>query len=165
MRRVLVRVRWGRVAGLGLGIACLATASELLRTRAALAARGRELAALQVERARDRADLEAVRALYAQARATLRERERLMAQDGQVPVIAATVRAVEGRYAPVMIELQLIGKGGVDVGTHFTIYRGDRFIARVIVESVSGNVAKCRLLFHAEGQFVQPGDPAVTRLV
>lgn len=165
MRRVRFRVRWGRVCGLLLGVACLATAAELRRTRAALDARSRELAALQAERARDRSDLEAVRALYAQARATLRARERLMAQDGQVPVIAATVRAVEGRSAPVLIELRLVGKGGVEVGTHFTIYRGDRFIARVIVESVSGDVAVCRLLFHAEGQSVRPGDPAVTRLV
>ena len=173
-----MRVRWGRVGGLALGVFCIGLGAELIGAREALHAGAREGAALAAElervrgelalgRARERASSEALAALrgqYAEARARLRDVEQLAALDAAQPVTRATVIAVDARPDMTLILLSARAPHGVVVGVQFTVYREDRFVAKLTVEQVSGDVAVCRVLFHAVGLQVRPGDRAVTRL-
>jgi len=130
-----------------------------------------ERAALEAERAR-------LRAALAETRRELREKEQLLAllespgvdpltpapPAAEVPAIDAVVTATKVDLEPAIVLLSAGADDGVEAGHHFSVYRGDRFIAKVVVERVLRDSAGCRVLFTADGQQVRPGDQAATVL-
>jgi len=81
-----------------------------------------------------------------------------------VPSIDAEVLATRGGITPQLVLLNVGEEDRVEPGFHFSVYRKDRFVAKVVVERVLQDSAGCRVLFSAEGLHVQPGDKAATRL-
>ena len=81
-----------------------------------------------------------------------------------VPAIDGMVVAVKTDVDPPLVLLSVGADDKVERGYHFSIYRNNQFVGKVVVEKVLRDGAGCRLLFAAEGQSVQPGDKAATRL-
>ena len=78
------------------------------------------------------------------------------------PPIQTTVGEVEvGRFTVVLragIEL------GIELGDEFTVYRGDHFVGKVRVSSVTDRTARAQILFTRDGQAIRPGDNAATQI-
>lgn len=122
-------------------------------------------------------DLADLRKQFADTRRQLREKELLisMAESAgvdfellvpgpPVPAIDGAVVAVKTDVNPPLVLLSVGQDDKVERGFHFSIYRGSQFIGKVVVERVLRDSAGCRVLFTAEGQQIQPGDSAATRL-
>lgn len=173
MRRFLRRVRWSRVGCAALGAVALALAMKL-RVRGE--ERGRLEARLaDLEQLRS-TELRELRHELARTRAELREKELLLHMAGSeprlllhrqalVPAIGGVVVAVQTDVDPQLVLLSVGSDDGVEKGFHFSIYRGSRFVGKVVVEKVLRDSAGCRVLFTAEGHDVRPGDSAATRLL
>ncbi len=104
------------------------TEEEVLRRRAAEAARG-----------------EAVVAEAAPASAAVEGR----------------VLAVKDDVTPHLVLVSLGADDGVVVGTNFSVYRGARLVATLVVERTTRDSAGCRVLTISEGQWVRVGDQAL----
>jgi hypothetical protein len=76
------------------------------------------------------------------------------------PPIAGAVVAVKEDVGLVLIDVGK--KHGVKQGYEFTVYRGSRFIAKVVVEKVLHDMAGCRVLFRKSD--IREGDEASTIL-
>lgn len=81
-----------------------------------------------------------------------------------VPSIRASVLATKGEASAQLVLLDVGVMDRVEPGFHFSVYRGAQFVAKVVVERVLRDSSGCRVLFAAEGQRVEPGDAAATRL-
>ena len=123
------------------------------------------------------ADLGTLRETFAGTRKKLRERELLIAMaENQgvnfasllpgppVPAIDGQVLAVKTDVKPALVLLSVGADEKVEAGFQFSVYRGSKFIGKVVVERVLRDSAGCRVVFTAEGESVQSGDTAATRL-
>jgi hypothetical protein len=81
----------------------------------------------------------------------------------RMPAIDGVVVTAESAGdAPILLS---VGRDdGVELGYGFSVYRGSKFVGRVVVEHVGSDAAACRVLFLSKGQTIQPGDAAATRL-
>lgn len=122
-------------------------------------------------------DLGDLRKTFADTRRSLRDKEllismaeaagvnfELLVPGPPVPAIDGTVTAVKTDVDPPLVLLSVGANEKVERGYQFSIYRGNQFVGKVVVEKVLNNGAGCRLLFTAEGATVQAGDRAATRL-
>lgn len=122
-------------------------------------------------------DLGDLRKTFSDTRRELRDKEllismaeaagvnfELLVPGPPVPAIDGTVTAVKTDVDPPLVLLSVGADEKVERGYHFSIYRNNQFVGKVVVEKVLRDSAGCRLLFAAEGQTVQPGDKAATRL-
>lgn len=80
-----------------------------------------------------------------------------------VPAIDGAVVQVDEEGGQVLV-LSVGENDKVEEGQEFTIFRGDRFIAKVKVDKVMPDMAGCRVLFLQNGESVQAGDKCTTRL-
>lgn len=123
------------------------------------------------------ADLGSLRETFAGTRKKLREKELLIAMaENQgvnfasllpgppVPAIDGQVLAVKTDVKPALVLLSVGADEKVEAGFQFSVYRGNKFIGKVVVERVLRDSAGCRVIFTAEGESVQSGDTAATRL-
>ncbi len=123
------------------------------------------------------ADIATLRETYADTRKKLREKELLIAMvenagvnipqlvpGPPVPAIDGTVVAVKSDISPPLVLLSVGSDDQVEQGFHFSIYRNDTFVGKVVVERVLADSAGCRVLFTADGQSINAGDSAATRL-
>jgi hypothetical protein len=81
-----------------------------------------------------------------------------------VPAIDAKVAAVKTDVNPALVLLSVGSDDKVEKGFHFSIYAGAEFKGKVVVEKVLKDSCGCRVLFTKEGQSIQAGDSAATRL-
>jgi predicted nucleic acid-binding Zn-ribbon protein len=122
-------------------------------------------------------DLGDLRTQFADTRQKLREKELLISMvEGSgvdiellvpgppVPAIDGNVVAIKTDVNPPLVLLSVGQDDRVERGFHFSIYRGSKFVGKVVVERVLRDSAGCRVLFTADGQQIQPGDNAATRL-
>lgn len=122
-------------------------------------------------------DLADLRTSFADTRRQLREKEllismaegagvdfELLVPGPPVPAIDGNVVAVKTDVSPPLVLLSVGQDDKVERGFHFSIYRGSQFIGKVVVERVLRDSAGCRVLFTADGQQIQAGDNAATRL-
>lgn len=122
-------------------------------------------------------DLKDLRKDFAATRQDLREKDLLIAMaESQgvnlellvpgppVPSIDGRVMAVKNDMDPPLVLLSVGSDDKVQRGYHFSVYRGANFVGKVVVERVLRDSAGCRVLFTAEGQSIQSGDNAATRL-
>lgn len=153
-----------------------------LTTNLDTANRRREIAEGQVARLTQlktslETDIGTLRGQYSDARKALKEKETILAmlEDAGVnvlsivsgppmPSIDARVSAVKNDVNPALVLLSVGQDDKVEKGFHFSIYRGNEFVGKVVVEKVLANSCGCRVLFTKEGQTIQAGDSAGTRL-
>ncbi len=122
-------------------------------------------------------DLADLRTSFADTRRQLREKEllismaegagvdfELLVPGPPVPAIDGNVVAIKTDVSPPLVLLSVGQDDKVERGFHFSIYRGSQFIGKVVVERVLRDSAGCRVLFTADGQQIQAGDNAATRL-
>jgi hypothetical protein len=122
-------------------------------------------------------DVGELRRDFAETRRQLREKEllismaegagvnfELLVPGPPVPSIYSRVVAVKNDIDPPLVLLRVGSDEGVERGFHFSIYRGNQFVGKVIVERVLRDSVGCRVLFTAEGQSINIGDDAATRL-
>jgi hypothetical protein len=145
------------------------------------AKRRRSIAELQVARLVAQkfnleTDLGELRKDYAGSRRDLRDKELLVAQaskyvnfatllDGPpTPLVRGAVREVKADVEPALVLIDVGRDDEVETGYRFSVYRGDIFIGKLVVERVEGDSAACRVHWLAEGQAVQAGDSVSTRL-
>lgn len=156
--------------------------NEELDTLLDTANKRREIAEGQVARLTNlttelEADLGTLRETYANTRKRLRDKELLISMAESrgvdfttlvpgppVPAIDGTVVAVKEDISPALVLLSVGTDDRVEQGFHFSIYRNDVFVGKVVVERVLADSAGCRVLFTADGQAIQAGDSAATRL-
>ncbi|MEZ0229500.1 MAG: hypothetical protein ACAI25_12795 [Planctomycetota bacterium] len=115
---------------------------------------------------------------YRETRCALKEKERMLAQlddctyravvlganSPPVPAIDARVTAVKRDVQPGLVLLAAGSDDKVEKGFHFSVYRGSVFVGKVVVEKVLRDSCGCRVLFTKEGESIQVGDAAATRL-
>ncbi|MGQ9591541.1 MAG: hypothetical protein ACUVYA_14755 [Planctomycetota bacterium] len=134
----------------------------------------------QAKKERDamRVDLDAVQIALHQARASLKEIsdrnetvELVLARYAQiygplgapVPPIDGVVQAVEPKEKLVVLS---VGENyEVKPGYTFTVFRDDRFIGRVKVTRVFANLSGAQIEWTQDGEEIQTGDKATTRIV
>jgi len=157
--------------------------NEELDTLLDTATKRREIAEGQVARLTNlttelESDLGTLRETFADTRKRLRDKELLisMAQSRgfdfatlavpgpPVPAIDGTVTAIKDDISPALVLLSVGSDDRVEQGFHFSIYRNDVFVGKVVVERVLPDSAGCRVLFTADGQAIAQGDSAATRL-
>ncbi|MBI3726341.1 hypothetical protein HY251_20640 [bacterium] len=122
-------------------------------------------------------DLSDLRQNYADTRKSLKEKEIVLAMLEEkgfnvlsiiagppMPAIDAKVAAVKSDVQPALVLLSVGSDDKVEKGFQFSIYRGSEFVGKVVVEKVLKDSSGCRVLFTKEGQTVQAGDSAATRL-
>jgi hypothetical protein len=80
-----------------------------------------------------------------------------------VPSIEAKIMSVRPGE-PTLVLLDAGASALVEKGFHFSVYRGDLFVGKVVAESVGPDLTGCRVLFTREGETIRPGDLAATRL-
>jgi len=81
-----------------------------------------------------------------------------------VPAIDAKVAAFRDDPPPGLVLLTVGSDDKVEKGFQFSIYRGAVFVGKVVVEKVLKDSCGCRVLFVKEGERIQVGDAAATRL-
>lgn len=122
-------------------------------------------------------DLADLRKEFADTRRALREKEllismaegagvnfELLVPGPPVPAIDGTVVAVKDDVSPPLVLLSVGSDDKVERGFNFSIYRGNQFVGKVVVERVLRDSCGCRVLFTADGQKIQANDSAATRL-
>lgn len=60
--------------------------------------------------------------------------------------------------------LNVGSKDGVEIGYEFIVYRGDKYVATLVVDSVQANLSSARVKAGSKKSDVQAGDGAATRL-
>ncbi len=90
--------------------------------------------------------------------------ETLVINHKPVPPINGKVAGVRTDVQPALVLLTVGQDEGVERGFTFTVYRGNEFIGKVLVEKVMADSAGCRVLFTAAGKQIKPGDDVATRL-
>jgi len=147
-----------------------------------VATRRREIAEGQVARLTQlksslEKDLSDLRTSYSDTRKSLKEKEIVLAMLEEkgfnvlsiiagppMPAIDAKVAAVKSDVQPPLVLLSVGSDDKVEKGFQFSIYRGSEYIGKVVVEKVLKDSCGCRVLYTKEGQTVQAGDSAATRL-
>jgi myosin heavy subunit len=81
-----------------------------------------------------------------------------------MPPINGKVAGVKSDVQPALVLLTVGKDDKVERGFTFTIYRGNQFIGKVVVEKLMADSCGCRVLFTAAGQQIKAGDDAATRL-
>ncbi|MFQ5654473.1 MAG: hypothetical protein ACE5GW_07060 [Planctomycetota bacterium] len=76
--------------------------------------------------------------------------------DGQVVKVAPDVN---------LVILSIGSDDGVEKGHEFTIYRGDRFVAKVRVENLLADMCSAEILYREKDAAIAVGDKATTRLI
>jgi hypothetical protein len=122
-------------------------------------------------------DLQDLRKEFADTRRALRDKEllismaegagvnfELLVPGPPVPAIDGTVVAVKDDVSPPLVLLSVGSDDKVERGFHFSIYRGNQFVGKVVVERVLRDTCGCRVLFTAEGAKITANDSAATRL-
>jgi hypothetical protein len=79
-------------------------------------------------------------------------------------LVRGRVSAVKTDISPALIVIDVGSDDRVEIGYPLSVYRGNVFVGKVIVERVEATASACRLEFAAEGQSIQPGDEVTTRL-
>jgi hypothetical protein len=157
----VARVRWARLLALVLALVGARLATRLAEQTQA------------TDAAIDRATEASRRAALVEARAEAQEKElgalRLLLSDaerrsGRPPAIDGSVLSARTNVVPAVALLSVGRRRGVERGYHLTVYRGPRFVAKVVVEAVEEDAALARVLFTAEGEEVRGGDLVATRL-
>lgn len=156
--------------------------NDELQTNLDTATRRREIAEGQVARLTQlktslEKDLSDLRGSFAETRKQLKDKETILAMledrgvnitsivaGPPVPAIDAKVAAVKTDVSPALVLLSVGSDDKVEKGFHFSIYRGSEFVGKVVVEKVLRDSCGCRVLFTKEGQSIQAGDSAATRL-
>ncbi len=87
----------------------------------------------------------------------------LLIADLPAPPIDAKVVFVSNETDPAVCSLSVGQEDGVRNGYQFTIWRGQEFVGRAIVEEALADISHCRVLFTKEGSQVSVGDNATTR--
>ncbi len=87
----------------------------------------------------------------------------LLIADLPAPPIDAKVVYISNETSPPICTLSVGEQDGVRAGYTFTVYRGQEFVGRVIVEQALADVAHCRVLFTKDGSQVSVSDSATTR--
>lgn len=80
------------------------------------------------------------------------------------PPMRGKVAGVDTSVQPALVLLTVGNDDGVRRGHTFTVYRGEKFVGKVVVSRVMADSAGCRVLFLAPGEAIQPGDDAATQL-
>jgi len=153
-----------------------------LTTNLDTAGRRREIAEGQVARLTQlksslEKDIGDLRGQYAETRKALKEKETVIAmlEDKGVnvlsivagppmPQIDAKVAAVKNDVNPGLVLINVGSNDRVEKGFHFSVYRGNEFIGKVVVEKVLADSCGCRVLFTKDGASIQAGDNAGTRI-
>lgn len=99
-------------------------------------------------------------ALAAQARRLL-ARAQEATRPSAAAALEARVLAVKRDTDPPLVLLSVGADDGVQRGTTFTILRGERRLATVVVERALRDSAGCRVVFVAEGEELRDGDRAL----
>lgn len=136
---------------------------ELARLRAENARLGAAVARLD----RDLADLRALVAMNESPAPPPRELDAPISRQLEgppVPPIDAVVLEVGRTREPAGVRLSVGWADGVEKGYQFSVYRGSTFVGKVVVERVRAGSCDARVLFTREGESVQRGDAAATRL-
>jgi hypothetical protein len=81
-----------------------------------------------------------------------------------VPPIRGKVAGVRTDVQPALVLLTVGKDDKVEKGYPFTVYRGNEFVAKVVVEKVMADSAGCRVLFTAAGKTIKQGDDVATVL-
>lgn len=96
---------------------------------------------------------------------------RLQAYEKSYPPLgnAVTMKAVRGVVsasdAKADVHILNVGsKDGVEIGYEFIIYRGNSYVATLVVDSVQANLSSARVKAGSKKSDVQAGDGAATRL-
>ena len=168
------RVRWARLFAVALTLMCSLLAARLTEQAAAADA--------AVEAASRRAVMAEAQAEALQGRVTSLEKDvrdlrrpvsmaefdgvdtTLFVSGPPVPRIDGSVTAVRADVEPAVVLLSVGSDDGVERGFHFSVYRGSLFVAKVVVEHVLSDSARCRVLFTVTGEELRSGDSAATRL-
>jgi len=158
------------------------TRTDELQNNLDVATRRREIAEGQVARLTQldtslTNDISTLRQNYNDTRKALKEKEIVIAMLEEkgvnvatlvagppMPAIDCRVTAVKSDVQPALVLLNVGSNDKVEKGFHFSVYRGSEFIGKVVVEKVLADSAGCRVLFVKDGQSVQSGDSAATRL-
>jgi hypothetical protein len=82
--------------------------------------------------------------------------------DDLAPAIQGQVVAVIKNIEPNLVLISVGDNANVKKGYKFTIFRGNDFVARVVVEKVLPKFAGCRVLFKKKD--IETGDGAKTNL-
>lgn len=78
--------------------------------------------------------------------------------------IEAAVAGVDASTDPPVVLLTAGRDQGVERGYEFTLFRGETFVAKVVVTRVMADSCGARVLFTADGQTIRSGDRAGTRV-
>jgi hypothetical protein len=81
-----------------------------------------------------------------------------------LPPIRGKVAGVRADVQPALVLLTVGKDDKVKMGYPFTVYRGNEFIGKVVVEKVMADSAGCRVLFTAAGKAIKAGDEVATVL-
>lgn len=155
--------------------------SELAdRLKRAEDARGKaelQVARLIAQKFNMEGDLGDMRKDYVSVRKDLRDKELLIALaeergvnfatllDGPpVPLVRGSVQAVKADIEPALVLIDVGKDEEVEEGFRFSVYRGEKFVGKVVVERVERDSAACRVVFASEGESIQAGDSVSTRL-
>jgi hypothetical protein len=168
--------------GLEKEIRSLTTRQDELNGNLTKAKRRRSIAERQVARLVSQkfnleADLGELRKDYAGSRRDLRDKELLVALAAQrginfatlldgppTPLVRGAVREVKSDVEPALVLIDVGADDEVEKGFRFSVYRNDKFVGKLVVESIEGDAAACRVHWVVEGESVKPGDSVSTRL-
>lgn len=78
--------------------------------------------------------------------------------------IKGLIQAVKNDTGKAFIIASIGSSEGVKIGYHLSVYRGQQFVGKIIVERAEPTVSSCRVLFVVDGQQIQVGDNITTRL-
>lgn len=81
-----------------------------------------------------------------------------------LPPIRGKVAGVRTEVNPALVLITVGKDDHVEKGFPFTVYRGNVFIGKIVVEKVMADSAGCRLLLPAPGQTIKAGDDVATVL-
>jgi hypothetical protein len=81
-----------------------------------------------------------------------------------LPSIDGVLVATKDDVNPGLVLLSVGSQAGVEAGFCFSVYRDQTFLGKVVVERIGEDWAGCRVLFLVEGERLQAGDLAATRL-
>jgi hypothetical protein len=152
-----------RVASLILLAATLASAVAAWREHARASAAASSLAELRAAHADQRKAFKECQMIIAGIEEVADSGTRFLAGP-PVPEIDARVTAIKTDVHPELVLLDVGSDDKVEKGFHFSIYRGSEFVGKVVVEKVLRDRCGCRVLFTREGESMQQGDSAATRL-
>jgi len=168
MNPFVQRVRWARLLALVLALVSAQLATRLaVRSEAADAALGAAAEACRREAlAEGRAEVLQRRTRVLEE--TLTSLRLRMADDERCsrlpPSMHGSVLTARANVVPAVVLVSIGRRDGLERGDYLTVYRGSRFVAKVLVEAVHEDVALARVLFSAEGEEVRGGDLVASRL-